>query len=55
VLGKWIGRWSPRADEAAHALGALLETLPERGMAASDVAARARAARRRLLDGLAES
>ena len=55
VLAKWIDRWSPRADDAAHALGSLLETLPERGTAAADVAARARAARAQLLAGLLES
>ena len=52
VLGKWIDRWSARADEAALAVGTLLETLPERGMAAAEVAAHARAARERFLAGL---
>jgi toluene monooxygenase system protein E len=52
VLGKWIDRWSPRADEAAQAVGTLFETLPERGMAAAEVAAHARAARTRFLAGL---
>ena len=54
VLGKWIDRWSARADDAAHALGTLLETLPEHGVAACDVAARARSAREQYLDGLLE-
>ncbi|HVT68287.1 MAG TPA: toluene hydroxylase [Trebonia sp.] len=52
VLAKWIGRWSARADEAAYGLGTLLETLPDRGVPAADVAAHARAARERFLAGL---
>lgn len=55
VLGKWIDRWSARADDAAHALGTLLETLPEQGVAACDVADRARSAREQYLDGLLEA
>ncbi|TCK26760.1 toluene hydroxylase [Pseudonocardia endophytica] len=47
VLGKWIARWSPRADAAAESLGTLLETLPERGRAAGVVADQARDARTR--------
>ena len=54
VLGKWIDRWAARADDAAQGLGQLLETLPEHGVAASDVAAHARAAREQFLAGLLE-
>ena len=54
VLGKWIDRWSARADDAAQGLGQLLEALPEHGVAASDVAAHARAAREQFLAGLLE-
>ena len=45
MLGKWIGRWSARADDAAHGLGQFLESFPEHGVAADEVAAHARAAR----------
>ena len=31
VLGKWVARWSARADDAAHGLGQFLESLPELG------------------------
>ncbi len=51
VLQGWVDRWVPRADEAAHALGTLLWTLPEHGRQAGDVAAQAAAARSRLLAG----
>ena len=51
VLRGWVDRWAPRADEAAHALGTLLSTLPEHGRQAGDVAAQAAAARGRLLAG----
>jgi toluene monooxygenase system protein E len=54
VLGKWIDRWSARADDAAQGLGQLFEALPEHGVAASDVAAHARAAREQFLVGLLE-
>ena len=52
VLGKWIGRWSARADDAAHGLGQFLESFPEHGVAADEVAAHARAARDGFLAGL---
>ena len=45
VLGTWVARWSDRADEAAHGLGRFLESLPEQGRSADEVAAQARAAR----------
>jgi toluene monooxygenase system protein E len=51
ALGKWIGRWAARADDAALGLGTILEETA--GIPAADVAARARAAREQLLDGLA--
>jgi toluene monooxygenase system protein E len=54
VLGKWIDRWSARADDAVQGLRQLLEALPEPGVAASDVAAHARAAREQFLAGLLE-
>jgi toluene monooxygenase system protein E len=54
VLARWAGRWSARADDAALALGQLLETLPENGTAATEVAASARAAREQYLAGLLE-
>ena len=52
VLGKWVARWSARADEAAHGLGRFLESLPEQGRSADEVAARARAAREDFLGGV---
>ena len=52
VLGKWAGRWSARADEAALGLGTLLEA--DDGRPAADVAAHARAAREQFLAGLLE-
>ncbi|WP_236795587.1 toluene hydroxylase [Amycolatopsis sp. GM8] len=45
VLGKWVRKWSPRADAAADGLSTLLETLPEHGREAASVAAEAREAR----------
>ena len=39
VLGRWVTRWSALADDAALGLGEFLESLPERGRAASEVAA----------------
>jgi toluene monooxygenase system protein E len=50
VLAKWIDRWSVLADEAALGLGQIVET--DAGVAASDVAAHARAAREQHLAGL---
>jgi toluene monooxygenase system protein E len=52
VLTKWIERWSALADDAAHGLGELLETLPEHGVSADQVAAHARSAREQHLAGL---
>ncbi|AEA23068.1 MULTISPECIES: ferritin family protein [Pseudonocardiaceae] len=56
VLRRWIARWTPVADAAAHGLGRLLETRPEHGRAADEVAAGAKAAREafhaRLFEGL---
>jgi toluene monooxygenase system protein E len=52
VLTKWIERWSALADDAAHGLGELLETLPEHGVSADRVAAHARSAREQHLAGL---
>ncbi len=52
VLGKWAGRWSALADEAALGLGTFLEAAA--GIRAADVAARARAAREQFLAGLLE-
>jgi toluene monooxygenase system protein E len=49
VLARWIDRWTPRADEAAHALGTLFETLPARTVSADQVAATAAEARSRFL------
>ena len=51
VLRKWIDKWSPLADDSAAGLGSLLENHPQRGRAASEVAAAAAAARERLLAG----
>ncbi len=50
ALGKWIGRWAARADEAALGLGTILEETA--GIPAAGVAEHARAARERFLDGL---
>jgi toluene monooxygenase system protein E len=50
VLGKWIGRWAARADDAAHGLGTILETAGT--TTAADVAAHARTAREDFLAGL---
>jgi toluene monooxygenase system protein E len=52
VLAKWITRWSPLADDAAYGLGQLLESLPDNGVPADEVAAHARAARERYLGAL---
>jgi toluene monooxygenase system protein E len=52
VLGRWVARWSARADEAAHGLGRFLESLPEQGRPADEVAAQARAAREDFLGAL---
>ncbi|HEY5355595.1 MAG TPA: hypothetical protein VIK57_24385 [Streptosporangiaceae bacterium] len=52
VLSRWITRWSGLADDAAHGLGEFLESLPEQGTSASEVAAHARAAREGFLASL---
>ena len=52
VLGKWVARWSARADDAAHGLGQFLESLPGQGRPAGAVAAQARAAREDFLGAL---
>jgi toluene monooxygenase system protein E len=49
VLSKWIQRWSPLADDAAHGLGQFLGSLPESGRPADEVAGHARAAREHYL------
>jgi toluene monooxygenase system protein E len=50
VLRRWVDRWSPAADDAAHALGSVLESAPGAGLSASTVAARARSAREAFVD-----
>jgi toluene monooxygenase system protein E len=56
VLRRWIARWSPVADAAALGLGALLESRPEQGRPADQVAAGAKASREafhaRMFEGL---
>jgi toluene monooxygenase system protein E len=52
VLGKWVTRWSALADDAAHGLGQFLESLPDQGRSAGDVAAHAREAREGFLASL---
>jgi toluene monooxygenase system protein E len=52
VLGKWVGRWSALADEAALGLGTILAAGPDSGVSAADVAGHARAAREEFLAGL---
>jgi len=54
VLGKWIGRWSALANEAALGLGTILEEETRDGVTAADVAGQARAARQEFLAGLLE-
>ncbi len=55
VLGKWVGRWSALADDAALGLGTILETAPGNRVQAADVAAHARAAREHHLAGLLDA
>jgi toluene monooxygenase system protein E len=50
VLAKWAARWAPLADDAAAGLGEVLG--PSAGLAASEVAGRASAAREEFLAGL---
>jgi toluene monooxygenase system protein E len=52
VLGKWVTRWSALADDAALGLGQFLESLPEQGRSAADVAQHARVAREGFLAAL---
>jgi toluene monooxygenase system protein E len=52
ILRKWIDKWSQQADKAAAGLGTLLETVPEHGRPASEVAEQARAHRVELLGAL---
>ena len=52
VLGKWFGRWSALADDAALGLGKILETAPGNSVQAADVAAHAKTAREQYLAGL---
>ena len=52
VLGKWVGRWSALADDAALGLGRILETAPGNSVQAADVAAQAKTAREQYLAGL---
>ena len=55
VLGKWIGRWSRRADEAALGLGQIVASVPGSGVTAEQVARHAREAREQYLAGLSET
>jgi len=55
VLGRWVSRWSSRADEAARGLGTLLAAEAGSGVTAALVADRARAARERFLEGLTDT
>ena len=52
VFGKWISRWSGRADDAALGLGTILEGAQDGGVSAADVAGHARTAREDFLAGL---
>lgn len=52
VLGKWIGRWSALADEAALGLGTILEEETGGDVSAAGVAGQAKAARQEFLAGL---
>ena len=54
VLGKWAGRWSALADEAALGLGTILAATPGSNVSAAEVAAHARTAREDFLAGLGE-
>ncbi len=55
VLGKWIGRWSALADDAALGLGTILAATPGSDVSAADVADHARTAREDFLAGLGGS
>lgn len=52
VLGRWIAKWSPRADEAVAQLAKVLATMPEAPCAEEGVCARARATRLDLLSSI---
>jgi toluene monooxygenase system protein E len=49
VLGRWVEKWTPRADEAAAGLADLLAEAPERGADPEEVKAAARTAREQAL------
>jgi toluene monooxygenase system protein E len=50
VLRRWIERWAPAADDAAYALGGMLESAPGAGLSATTAAERASAARAALIE-----
>jgi toluene monooxygenase system protein E len=50
VLGKWIAKWAPRADDAAAGLASLLGSMPEHFPSEEKVRAKARRARTSLLE-----
>ena len=52
MLGKWIGRWSALADEAALGLGTILEEETGGDVSAVGAAGQAKAARQEFLAGL---
>jgi toluene monooxygenase system protein E len=56
VLGKWIAKWAPRADDAAAGLASLLGSMPENPPSEEEARAKARRARTSLLEeiGLAD-
>jgi len=49
MLRHWVQRWTPKADEAAAGLAAMLAELPEIGRDADTTMAAAKAARERVL------
>ena len=51
AFDRWIGKWAPRADAAAHALGTILAMAPAGDVNPEAVAAEAREAREQLLAG----
>ncbi len=51
VLGRWVARWTPRAEAAAAGLGQLFEQLPSGGRSAETVENAANSARHRVLNG----
>jgi toluene monooxygenase system protein E len=50
VLGKWVAKWAPRADDAVAGLASLIATLPERPSSEQEARARAVRARTSLLE-----